>query len=708
MKVTFLVHNVFGIGGTNRAVINLANELSRHHDIEIASVFRRLDAPMMAISDDIRLTSLVDSRPGSPDPGDERQRQRSCVVPPHEEFYSTYSRLTDERVRQFLRTSRRDVLVGTRAALNFYLAEWGPRSSVLIAQEHQTHTTLPPELRLQMQRAYGRLDAAVTVTEADARAFRELTPVKGLRLFSIPNSVPSPEVPLALGHRKLVLAAGRLDQVKRYDVLIHAFRTVVDLAPEWGLRIYGAGPESGRLRQLVTDLELNNRVLLMGRQTQLQAEWAKGSIAVSSSDRESFGMSIVEAMRSGLPVVSTRAPVGPEEIIDAGADGLLTPVNDPAAIATALLSLINDSSRRTEMAAAAVLSSARFDPATVAGRHLEVFEELLGSRGHPISLKAGTAQRVLRSGSALLHALTAPQLGTRAPVRGTAAETASDISCSARLDASGDIIFDLRASPRAVTEIVRLTLCDRSDRTGERPVHLPVVPLGAPGAAARVTATLPADVILDEGRWNAHVLDSAGVTHRLRYAYCDLRHAAEVSQGDDARSFSKRLPYGTDDGFLAVRSWVRGHHAECDDVVVDGGDVIVAGRLLWPGASGRASRLIARRRQSPVTEVEGRTLVPRSGEDFRHSLSMDELAARRLSHHDDWDLFVACDGLDSPARLGRLTDDIIDRRSVYRYPELRCELAPTDLAEEWPIPVLSSRLYVTVDSDISIFVREHA
>lgn len=115
----------------------------------------------------------------------------------------------------------------------------------------------------------------------------------------------------------------------------------------------------------------------MGNADPLEPEWAKGSIAASTSDRESFGMTIVEAMRCGLPVVSTDCPVGPREIIADEVDGRLVRPGDTDAIAAALLELVADEELRRRMGAAALKNSARFDPAYVAERHLDLYRDLL-------------------------------------------------------------------------------------------------------------------------------------------------------------------------------------------------------------------------------------------------------------------------------------------------------------------------------------------
>ncbi|NED93547.1 glycosyltransferase family 4 protein, partial [Streptomyces sp. SID11233] len=90
---------------------------------------------------------------------------------------------------------------------------------------------------------------------------------------------------------------------------------------------YGTGKQETKLRRLVHELGLYNHVFLMGPAHPIEAEWVKGSVAAVTSSLESFGMTIVEAMRCGLPVVSSDAPHGPGEIIDDGVNGRLVPVD---------------------------------------------------------------------------------------------------------------------------------------------------------------------------------------------------------------------------------------------------------------------------------------------------------------------------------------------------------------------------------------------
>ncbi|MBL1094579.1 MULTISPECIES: glycosyltransferase family 4 protein [Streptomyces] len=415
MHISFLIHNAYGIGGTIRTTCTLARTLAEQHDVEIVSALRHRDTPVFDPGPRVVLRHLVDLRESGPryDGGDPAHARPAKVFPAAERRYDQYSELTDRRIAQHLRRIEADVVVGTRPGLNVHLARQTRRGPVRIGQEHLTLDTHSRALKLALRGAYPRLDAVTTVTEADARAYRRGLRLPGVRVEAVPNGVPAPALPPADGTGKVVVAAGRLAPVKRYDVLVRAFARVVAERPDWRLRIYGGGAEKAALRSLIDELGLYNHVFLMGPAHPLEAEWAKGSIAAVSSSMEAFGMTIVEAMRCGLPVVATDCPHGPGEIISDGVDGRLVPVGDPEAMAGALLTLIGDDEARRRMGAAALAASARFDPARIAARHEALFGELLARR-RASWLHGG----LHRARGALLSGAYATKDAARAALRG--------------------------------------------------------------------------------------------------------------------------------------------------------------------------------------------------------------------------------------------------------------------------------------------------
>ncbi|WAP55227.1 glycosyltransferase family 4 protein [Streptomyces sp. S465] len=383
MHISFLIHNAYGIGGTIRTTYNLARTLGEQHDVEIVSVFRHRDQPIFDPGPHVRLSHLVDIRKNSPSyDGDDPDHSRPArVFPAAEGRYKQYSALTDRRIADHLRRLDADIVVGTRPGLNVHIAREARRGPVRVGQEHLTLSTHSKGLKRALRAVYPRLDAVTTVTEADAQTYRDQMRLPGVRVEAVPNSVPEPGLAPADGTGKWVVAAGRLAPVKRYDLLIRAFAKVSEARPDWRLRIYGGGAQYAKLRALIDQLGLYNHVFLMGPANPLDPEWAKGSIAAVTSSLESFGMTIVEAMRCGLPVVATDCPHGPAEIIDNGVDGRLVPTGDSDAIAAALLDLINNDELRQQMGQAALKDSARFDPSRVAGRYETLFSGLIARSG---------------------------------------------------------------------------------------------------------------------------------------------------------------------------------------------------------------------------------------------------------------------------------------------------------------------------------------
>ncbi|MDT0465205.1 glycosyltransferase family 4 protein [Streptomyces gibsoniae] len=410
MHISFLIHNAYGIGGTNRTTYNLASALAEHHDVEIVSVFRHREEPVFAPDPRVRLRHLVDLRADGPDHGRPELARPARIFPRSEGRYRQYSLLTDRRIGEHLAATEADVVVATRPGLNVHLARQTRRGPLRVGQEHLTLDSHSKALRVVLRGAYPSLDALTTTTEADAGAYRARMRLPGVRIEALPNPVPAPPVAPADGTAKWVVAAGRLDPVKRYDLLVTAFDRVRAERPDWRLRIYGSGPQKDELRALVDRLGLYNHVYLMGPAHPIEPEWAKGSLAAVTSRTESFGMTIVEAMRCGLPVVSTDCPHGPREIIHDGVDGRLVESGSADAVAAGLLELINDDALRQRMAAAALHASARFDPARIAERYVSLFtgtaphgSRLRGSLHRTRAALLGGAQAVRTAGRGALR-----------------------------------------------------------------------------------------------------------------------------------------------------------------------------------------------------------------------------------------------------------------------------------------------------------------
>lgn len=149
------------------------------------------------------------------------------------------------------------------------------------------------------------------------------------------------------GAPPVVLATGRLDGTKDYPTLIRAFARV-RRGREARLMILGAGKDAGEtarsgaeLMGLAAELGVSRDVALPGFVPNPFPYMARAAVFVLSSRWEGFGNALVEAMACGCPVVSTDCPSGPAEILDHGRYGPLVPVGDDAAMASAILEILD-------------------------------------------------------------------------------------------------------------------------------------------------------------------------------------------------------------------------------------------------------------------------------------------------------------------------------------------------------------------------------
>ena len=147
---------------------------------------------------------------------------------------------------------------------------------------------------------------------------------------------------------------GRIEEEKGLRELFHALKTVSKIVKDIRLTIVGEGNRLREYKSLVSDLSLTDRVEFAGWlcSTEIQNLTARSSLGIFPSRVESFGLSVVEAMAAGLPVIAASGGAVPENI-EQGVTGTLVPVNDADALARAIIFILENVKDAESMAKAA-------------------------------------------------------------------------------------------------------------------------------------------------------------------------------------------------------------------------------------------------------------------------------------------------------------------------------------------------------------------
>jgi glycosyltransferase involved in cell wall biosynthesis len=173
----------------------------------------------------------------------------------------------------------------------------------------------------------------------------------------------------------LIVMVARFASQKDHATLLQALSGL--LCMEWSLMLVGTGELEARIVGQVNALGLGNRVRILPSETNVGRLLMEAQIYVLSTHFEALPISILEAMRAGLPVVATDVG-GISESVREGETGLLTRHKDVDGLKNALTRLIADPALRVALGTAGrQLWSAQFTASTMAARTVEVYKRAL-------------------------------------------------------------------------------------------------------------------------------------------------------------------------------------------------------------------------------------------------------------------------------------------------------------------------------------------
>lgn len=246
-----------------------------------------------------------------------------------------------------------------------------------------------------LMRVYASLsDKVVAESEAAGAYVRSVVKVREPKLQVINNAADYPDYPDASSTARLKAAleimpgdfivgsVGRLfDEHKKFSDLIKAAALLRDSCPRLKLLIIGEGADKDALSALCADLHIQDRVIFTGYQGNTAPYYACMDVFALASQKEAFGIVLVEAMLFRLPVVAT-AVGGIPYVVQNGETGILVDKNAPHALADAIAAFYDNPEKRRAFGMAGFQrAEAEFTASAYTKRIADMYIDLVQKKG---------------------------------------------------------------------------------------------------------------------------------------------------------------------------------------------------------------------------------------------------------------------------------------------------------------------------------------
>ena len=354
-RLLFIMMNL-QCGGAERVIVSYLNNLPRSR-YEISLFVMRLEGPFVAeIPEDIPVTS-----------GLKHGQRLSCHL------LSVIKKI-------FRCSSAVDIIIG---GLEFDTVYLSALTKMILKKRTfgWNHTDMVSYMKRIPKRHkfltwlfYPLIDTLIFVSEdARERALKELPHLNKNKTTVLFNPIDIDKINTLsnttyesnkIQSRPYIVSVGRLDYYKGFDLLIDAFDNIKDDMSA-DLIIIGEGKSRKSLVERVLRKGLQDRIRFTGFMHNPFPIIRNAQLYVSASRHEGFGLTIVEAMALGVPVVATNCRSGPSEILDNGRFGLLVPPDNVDRLSKAILFMLNDPAKRKSFGKSAASRANDFGVSTI-------------------------------------------------------------------------------------------------------------------------------------------------------------------------------------------------------------------------------------------------------------------------------------------------------------------------------------------------------
>lgn len=353
MNIAFLISSLHTAGGTERVTAVIANALARSGYCVRVFALSNGGEPFFELDKSIEVQYVVDK--------------------PKNNIYLRLP-LNVLKLRRMCAKNRIDFLIDVCSAMSLMSipANFLRRTRIITWEHFNAKVNWNPITSPLARRLVSRFaEKVVTLTSDDAKTYREKFGAKNVLTIHNPLTI-TPEGRADLSE-KTVLAIGRLEEQKGFDMLLEAWARCGCRQSGWVLKIVGNGSLKPMLESRAEALSLGDSVRFLPPTHEIEQVYRSASIYAMSSRFEGLPLVLIEAMSLGLPIVSFDCNTGPQDIVEHGKTGFLVEANNVAELAERIDLLAADRGLREEFAENSLVRAEKFKLEPI----LEQWKEIL-------------------------------------------------------------------------------------------------------------------------------------------------------------------------------------------------------------------------------------------------------------------------------------------------------------------------------------------
>lgn len=331
MKVCFFVGAMIEKGGSERVLSNLTKYFSDYCEVELVTILNSKIA--YEIDNRVRVNFLDSNKIDK-----YKKEMKILKIVKYIKRFRTFNK--------FLKESQPDIIVSFMPEASFFsmLSHSNKKITKIISVRNDPKREFKNTIyRIMMKLTYNRADGFVFQTEDAKNYFAKKIQNKSK---VIPNPINERFADINWNNEKgkdLIVSVGRLEEQKNQQLLIEAFKNVLENVPQAKLKIYGEGSLREKLKEYIKELNISDKVEIPGRVDNVEQYIKDARCFVLSSNYEGMPNALMEAMALGMPVVSTDCPCGgPKYLIKNNENGVLVEVGNVKQMSQAIEKILLD------------------------------------------------------------------------------------------------------------------------------------------------------------------------------------------------------------------------------------------------------------------------------------------------------------------------------------------------------------------------------